>query len=809
MSADASTLHHDVFISYATVATGHLGAALEHGLATFGKSWDAPLAMDVFRDVSDQPTTPDLAAQLQRHLDAADWLVHLASPAAAASPWVREELRHWLRTRGTDRLLLGIADGDIVWDLGRARFDPGATTCLAPELLALPALPKWVDFRGAGAHALDATDEWFVDKVADFSATVRGIPKDQLSSTHWREHRKGLARRTAQHAEMLFESDVGRSLLFAAVASELDDVPETRNTLSRLLEASSGTAALAGPHGRVSTAAHGTDPATVVLAHEDGALGIRAIGDPARCVEAGTPRPGHAPTALAAHPAGPAVGYEDGVAGCVVQGQVRLVQALDQPVTMVHPDPELRRIACAARGTVAVWDVEANTLIHVPDRLIAVHGLRWEDGLLHICDWGEVRSFDPADGRLQDVHPVPFLPRPGPRALTPGMDVIAVAQLDGGGVTVTSLPETAFADVGSVQAPPGFMDALALDAHGEHVAVATGGELLVWSLARPAEPVLHQYGLPAGLRGLLLGENGAWVLCWGTDRCELRTDAPSTLCHRIPLGPAAVPSVVQSAISVAFSPDGREVAWVSNPVGRELDPAAPPSLSTWHVGRRELGAHRDVGHDLPSRLSFLDGDRVRLELRDGGWRTWHLRTNELGPGDPPAPARRTLHRDTTSVRVLEAGTVIDELSWPSSGVPRIHLSPSGTRLVLAFASGRLLVRDVESRTELWTVLTAALAAVACSHDDGLVAGVTAGGRLMLLEGSSGQVTASLRVPSSPVQRLVFAPADRALACGGVGGLLTLVDTDPPGWRGTARSRAGRELTPAETQLLGLEQVFLP
>lgn len=801
--------NHDVFISYSTVASAQLGAAVEQGLVTFGKQWDSPRALNVFRDVSEQPATVDLAVELMAHLDASDWLIYLASPEAAASYWVRAEIKHWLDTRGPDRLLLGIDSGDIGWDAQLSRFAAN-TSCLPPELLTARSMPKWVDFREAKSRKFNINDDWFRDKIADFSSKVRDIPKAYLVGLHWREHRKGLARRIAQHAEMMIETNASLALQLAATANELDDVPETRNTLSSLLEYSSGTFSVEGPHGLVTATTPFPGPGTgkVVLGHADGVVDVLAPAVPVIHTTLACPRPGHGPTALGISEGGLAAGYLDGFIACHSPDVERIIKVMDEPILLIAPDETLAHVACASHNRVIICTVESGEF-----REISCHPLamRWTGNEVWICDWGALLRYDLLDGQLTHQGRVPTLARPGPRAITPNFDRIAVGQLDGGAVTVWPVPESSASILGPLQGPPGFMDALAIDASAEYVAVATGGRLLVWALSSPQMPVLDQQGLPRGLSDLLVGGEGSWVVARGAEKCQLRINASSTLSRQVPVSTLDVPTVVQAAMAVAFSPDGQLVAWVTNPHGSPSSTSDRPTISTWDISGWFPGPSLSLPR-APIGLAFSEGRKLLVEGYEDVSRTWNLDTDTTEVTDLPVAfglQTRLRPEAIPAVEIYDEGKLIDEVKWSGKDWPTSYMVPSGRLVPVAFRSGRLLLRDVETRTDLWSVETATFHAVACSPDERIVAGVTQGGRLLLMDAPSGGIVAHLEVPASQIHKLAFAPSGITLACAGVGGALTLINTDTTSWRSVAETRAGGRLPLAEQQRLGLDQIYLP
>src|SRR3954470_18493259 len=101
-------MRYDAFLSYSHGASRRLAAAVELTLEGLGKRWDERRALTVFRDVSKQSGTSDLTGDLLARLDASRFLILLASPEAARSPWVAQEVRYWLDTKGLGCLLLAL-----------------------------------------------------------------------------------------------------------------------------------------------------------------------------------------------------------------------------------------------------------------------------------------------------------------------------------------------------------------------------------------------------------------------------------------------------------------------------------------------------------------------------------------------------------------------------------------------------------------------------------------------------------------------------------------------------------------------------
>ena len=88
------------------------------------------------------------------------------------------ELAHWLQRHQLDRLLLVLADGQLLWDPEHRRFDPSSSDA-APAVLtqpgSLPDEPFYIDVSGDAPW--DPGEPVFRDKVTSLAAPVHGKPK--------------------------------------------------------------------------------------------------------------------------------------------------------------------------------------------------------------------------------------------------------------------------------------------------------------------------------------------------------------------------------------------------------------------------------------------------------------------------------------------------------------------------------------------------------------------------------------------------------------------------------------------------------
>lgn len=180
------------FISYSHKADQALATALHGALHRFAKRWNQLRAVRIARDKATMDAASNLWGTIVRHIDDSEHLILLASTASARSPWVPREIEQFLRTHTADRIVLVLTEGEIAWDAAAGDFDWERTTALPRmERPLFASEPRYVDLR-----RVRQTGEWsnrnpeFREAVAEISATIRGISKDELVGQDVREHRR-------------------------------------------------------------------------------------------------------------------------------------------------------------------------------------------------------------------------------------------------------------------------------------------------------------------------------------------------------------------------------------------------------------------------------------------------------------------------------------------------------------------------------------------------------------------------------------------------------------------------------------------
>lgn len=175
---------YDAFISYSQRVERPLVVALQREMEDLGRPRYRRRTLRVFRDNANLGASAGLWSSVERALAASDWFILIASEEAARSEWVRKEVAWWLEHRTTDRMLIALLDGQIVWTGGD--FDFPATTALPPMLAGRFAEePLYIDLRPVRARSRETARELIgPETVADLMAPIRGVPKDSIVGQH-------------------------------------------------------------------------------------------------------------------------------------------------------------------------------------------------------------------------------------------------------------------------------------------------------------------------------------------------------------------------------------------------------------------------------------------------------------------------------------------------------------------------------------------------------------------------------------------------------------------------------------------------
>src|SRR6266496_4316679 len=159
---------YDTFVSYSHAKDKPIAAALQSVVQKLGKPWYQRRALRVFRDDTSLSATPHLWPSMEQALGQSRFLILLASPEAAVSPWVNKEVAYWLEHKGADTLLIAVTDGALAWDNAISDFGWRADTPLPAVLKGrFASEPRWVDLT-AYRDGADKRDAKFMELAANF-----------------------------------------------------------------------------------------------------------------------------------------------------------------------------------------------------------------------------------------------------------------------------------------------------------------------------------------------------------------------------------------------------------------------------------------------------------------------------------------------------------------------------------------------------------------------------------------------------------------------------------------------------------------
>ena len=149
----------------------------------------------MFRDDASLSANPALWSSIEEALNDSEFFVLLASPQAAASPWVQRETTFWTQNRSARTFLIVLTEGDVWWDPAVGDFDGERTTALPTSLRGFfHEEPRFIDLRWArNADDVSLHNANFRNAVADIAAPLHRRSKDGLAGDDVRQHRRTMA----------------------------------------------------------------------------------------------------------------------------------------------------------------------------------------------------------------------------------------------------------------------------------------------------------------------------------------------------------------------------------------------------------------------------------------------------------------------------------------------------------------------------------------------------------------------------------------------------------------------------------------
>ena len=629
---------YKAFVSYSHAADSQLAAALQSSLQQFAKPWYRLRAMRLFRDATSLAANPALWSSIERALNASEYFILLASPAAAASPWVQREVEHWLAARSADRLLLVLTDGDVHWSTEGRDFDRARTSALPRSLEgAFSEEPLYLDVRSLeswGDAPFRSTE--FRNVVADLAATLSGRPKDEIIGDDVRQHRRTRRVAWAAGLSLLALTGLAGSAAWSAAVQRDRALREQQVALARRLVAQAELVRQRRPD---------LLPVSVLLTLES--LRMSPSDEARESLRA---------TAMLLPTPGPLFRH-------------------DGPVGYVAVSADGTRILTTTAGSARVWNTDSARVI----RSVALDGafataMSPSGQLLATAGIGEVRLVDIATGTVVTRFASPSPARA--LAFSPDGRRMGAANFDG---TVRILDVPSGRELARMRHDI-IANAIAFSGDGRLVISGSNDNTArVWDGATGREIVKlpHKFGVVSvaithdGQR-LATGSWDGAVRVWdGTSGLEL-----ARLTH-LPL-----------PTSLAFSNDGRLLASTSD----------DNTARVWDVASVSEVFRMTHADDVTSVAFTPDGQSLVTASKDSSVRTWSIRSGaELArfTGDstplatdvsPDGRAVATVMGSTVWVWDPLTGRVISRLSHATRATS-VAYNPDGTHLVTAAYDG--------------------------------------------------------------------------------------------------------------------------
>jgi WD40 repeat protein len=816
--ATPSSFRFKAFISYSHAVDGTLAPAVQRGLHRFGKPWYRRYAVRTFRDETNLTNTPALWGSIVDALSTSEYFILLASPAAANSQWVRDEVEYWSEHGAKDHFLIALTDGTIAWDRSAGDFDWNRTTALPPTLRGVMGRePGYTDLTWArDVEHVSLRNPRFQDAIAELAVPLHGKrDKDEMVGEDIRQHRRTmrLARTVAVFLVVLAlaatvsallavaqrnrareERDIATSRQLAAQAVNLRD---ERVDLSLLLSLESlrtnptveAKASLLGSLERLPELVgllHGSQgSAGAVTYSSDGDLIASGDGELVRLWDAGAGRETGEPlTGLRSDAVGLFFGADDATLtgvdedGRVVVWDTSSRRPIEEPFdahpgsvtgAAVSPDGELLALAGSEAGLI-VWQLDDRQEIYrqPPSNGIEILSVAFDrDGTLaYGSELGGIVFVDPRTDF--PVYPG-ILPSLGDfsqsvRALAfmPGGGRLASAGGGAGRIEIWRLRDGKHLTGFGLSDESGAVTAVAFDPSGSYFAAAnTNREVGIWSTFdwKPLGEPMPAHGIARAIAFDPSSEAGTELASATDEGVVALWDAGRTM----RLGTGIASGGFESVSALAFDPDGRVLASVTF-----------GSLTMWDTSSRErIGRPLDVDgvsrrQEFVNGLSMTpDGERFAVAMSDGAVSVWSVDERVPTTDAPPSHEGHatTVAFDATGRLLASGGDDGSVFLWNvrehrASGEPFVTRPSSGVRSI-AFRPGgdTLAIATVDGRIILWDVGTRQTTETLEGHDAEVTSvAFTPDGQTLASAGSDGSLLL-WDIETGRVERVVVRSGD--------------------------------------------------
>ena len=729
--------------------------------------------MRVFRDETSLAVSPGLWPSIRTALDASRWFVLLASPEAARSHWVGEEITHWVSSKGTDHLLVVVTAGTWVWDRGSGDLSLVSTAVSRALRGVFPAEPNYLDMTWARRDSgLTLRNARFRDQVATLAAAIRDVPKEDIEGEDVRQQRRtrrivwaviaaltvlvllasilavgaNIQRLQAIHernvatsgqlisdSQLLGDADPVISRLLTIEAWRLNPSPAARYAMLAAA-ALPGIAVLTGHTARVSSVAFSPDGKTVASGSNDGTI---RLWDTATHQQIGRPLtvPAHAVNSVAFSPDGKvlASGSNDGTIrlwNVATQQQIGrpITSRADKILSVVFSHDGKAVASGSISGTIRLWNVATHQPIGRPLS----------------------RHFGPINAReFSAVNSVAF--SPDGKTLAAGGDFggtrlwdVATHRPIGGSLT------PAFVAISSVAFSPS----------GKILATSYARSVVLWDVA--THRVISKLHTSTRIDAVTFSSDGT-TLATGNSDGTVRLWDPAT-------GQQLGSTLTGSALpvnAVAFSPDGKLLA-----TGND-----DHTVRLWNVAAsRPIGGRPSTF--IPAAIS-LDGKILATYRFTHQVQLWDLATGRpIGrPLTVPGEAVTSVAFSTDG-RILATSSFHNVQLWDVAThrqigglhgtFPPVAFSPDGKTLATGPRGGSVQLWDLATHRLIGSLPIPKfepVEAVAFSPDGKILATYGLTNHVLLWDEATRRQIGSLTANAEPVEAVAFSPDGKSLATG--------------------------------------------
>lgn len=185
-------MSYKAFISYSHKEHGKQAARVQQALSRFASPWYKRRRLRLFLDDANLPASPSLWDAIEEALNASEYLIVLASPAAAKSVWCEKEIQYWIKDKPPETIILVLLSGVIEWNSNTNDFDWNKTDSLPKSFKGVfSSEPRFVDLKNTDllTQHKDLTTR---NKFAEIVSVLLNLPKDELIGEDIRLYRRTL-----------------------------------------------------------------------------------------------------------------------------------------------------------------------------------------------------------------------------------------------------------------------------------------------------------------------------------------------------------------------------------------------------------------------------------------------------------------------------------------------------------------------------------------------------------------------------------------------------------------------------------------